>query len=385
MAASAVQRRIVMEHSSWEMDRSPTIVMVDDNLVALEVAVQLFSLYLPGWKVLTTSAVGPGIPYQVNEITNQLTGPAIFLVDFHMPKVNGLALIREIKPYLLVPAKFMLVTAETSHKVYVQALEMGVDVFCKVLPVDEEVVEYNFGELFVAKIKMLAMELSSLAEKTLDEITTAYTRRGFGDQWVQMSNVMKRDHSWGVLIFFDVNDFKVVNDHYQEHEPGNKILRAIYKALRQHLRLVDPIGRMGDEFFAAVRIEVKEYKADDFTRKTLDEIREEVQEQGRVIGERIQKSVSELRVEVKKGEIRTTSISFGVAVVSPFELLENPENLRAISIAEMENYLKVADQASYTDKLANYERLMEAGNKPAEKKYLYYKGLRETAPQAPHA
>ncbi|MEZ0208959.1 MAG: diguanylate cyclase [Candidatus Paceibacterota bacterium] len=368
-----------MEKSSLETD-PPTIVMVDDNWLVLEAATMVINLYLPGWEIKTTSRTGPGLPYQAKEIANQLTGPALFLVDYHMPKVNGLQLIEQLRPYLLVQAKFMLVTAETDHKVYIQAHKMGVEVFCKQPPPDGS--KFNFGELFIAKIEMMAGDLSTMVEKSVDEITGAYTMRGFGDQWVQMSNVMKRDRTWAALIFFDVNDFKVINDLYQEHEPGNKILQAIYKAASQHLRKVDPIGRKGDEFFVAIQLEIKEFKGDGMTRKTAPEIEEEVKRRAHDIGQRIAHSVSELRVEVLPGQIRETSISFGVAVVDPMKLRENPDSLREVAIEEMKGYLKQADQASYADKFANYERRKGAGDKDAEKKYLYYKELREKHSQA---
>ncbi len=52
----------------------------------------------------------------------------------------------------------------------------------------------------------------------------------------------------GVLLFLDVDDFKVINDTYG-HDVGDRVLQSIARILRETFRQTDVIGRFGgDEF-----------------------------------------------------------------------------------------------------------------------------------------
>src|SRR2546430_333957 len=56
------------------------------------------------------------------------------------------------------------------------------------------------------------------------------------------------------LVFFDVDDFKLVNDTYG-HPEGDRVLRVVAHLIRERLRRSDLAGRMGGDEFAVVLIE----------------------------------------------------------------------------------------------------------------------------------
>lgn len=329
----------------------PTIVIVDDNQLSVEAEELLIKEFLPGRKVLTSVSKYHSPAHQAREIANNLTGPALFLVDFHMPVINGLDLIAELREYALVPVAFMLITGETNQDVADRALGMGVDYFCKATLPDS--LEINFGRMFLSRIVFNELHLEETVHKSVDGITKCYTVGGLRDLWVSTWNLMKRDRVWTSCLFIDVNDFGEVNNRYKNHTPGNKVLCAIEKSIRFHLRGTDAVGRMGDEFIIILpRTE----------KKTAMEI-----------GERIKAEIAQLNVEVQPGVFETTSVSIGVAAIDPWGLRENPEHLRDIPIQDFDSLIERADSFTYEDKLAHYRHLVESGDTTAKEKYEHYK------------
>jgi diguanylate cyclase (GGDEF)-like protein len=71
------------------------------------------------------------------------------------------------------------------------------------------------------------------------------------------------------LVFFDVDDFKSVNDT-RGHPEGDRVLRAVAQLLRASLRASDLAGRMGGDEFAAVLVQSDEEAAGVFLQRLLD-------------------------------------------------------------------------------------------------------------------
>jgi len=64
----------------------------------------------------------------------------------------------------------------------------------------------------------------------------------------------KRYGSGVTLVFFDLDDFKEINDTYG-HPAGDQALRRVAELLRGELRQSDLAGRMGGDEFAALLVE----------------------------------------------------------------------------------------------------------------------------------
>lgn len=86
---------------------------------------------------------------------------------------------------------------------------------------------------------------------TTDTLTGLFNRAYFMDQMNQISNPGRRHSQTGVILFIDLDRFKIINDTHG-HEAGDAILIAVADLLRKSLRLGDTIARLGGDEFAVI-------------------------------------------------------------------------------------------------------------------------------------
>lgn len=81
-----------------------------------------------------------------------------------------------------------------------------------------------------------------------DPLTNLPNRALFADRLEQALRSAQRHRTQLALMFIDLDDFKVVNDHYG-HELGDELLKQVSQAMTVNLRAADTVARMGgDEF-----------------------------------------------------------------------------------------------------------------------------------------
>jgi diguanylate cyclase (GGDEF)-like protein/hemerythrin-like metal-binding protein/PAS domain S-box-containing protein len=132
------------------------------------------------------------------------------------------------------------------------------------------------------------------------------------------------------MLMFDVDHFKWVNDTHG-HRAGDKVLQALAGIVRQTLREVDIVGRMGGEEFAAI----------------LPETNTEQAWNG---AERLRLAVADSKIPMEAGGSVNISISIGVATM-------------AQGAADVETLLKLADEALYVAKNSGRNQVrMAAGD-----------------------
>lgn len=137
-------------------------------------------------------------------------------------------------------------------------------------------------------------EAKELAERLAhtDELTGLNNRRAFMQRGQQLfDQAMRFGHPLSVLIF-DIDRFKSVNDSYG-HAAGDTVLRALAQVFRAHSRVVDDIGRLGGEEFAAVLPETPLVNAV-------------------ALAERLRERFALLPIDVARATISVTA-SFGIA------------------------------------------------------------------------
>lgn len=98
---------------------------------------------------------------------------------------------------------------------------------------------------------MAEREIAAVQLATLDELTMLSNRRGFEALAQHALNVCKRMDKPASLLFFDLNDFKQINDTYG-HAEGDRALLMFADVLRHALRDTDVIGRLGGDEFVAL-------------------------------------------------------------------------------------------------------------------------------------
>jgi diguanylate cyclase (GGDEF)-like protein len=94
-------------------------------------------------------------------------------------------------------------------------------------------------------------EIAAIELATVDELTLIANRRGFEALAQHALNVCKRFRRGATLLFFDLDDFKRINDTYG-HAEGDRALVTFATALRDALRESDVIGRLGGDEFVAL-------------------------------------------------------------------------------------------------------------------------------------
>ena len=85
----------------------------------------------------------------------------------------------------------------------------------------------------------------------VDELTGLYNRRGFDDIAAQHIALARRRKTSLMLMYFDVDDFKLINDTYG-HAEGDRALKGVALFLRTVFRSSDTIARIGGDEFAVL-------------------------------------------------------------------------------------------------------------------------------------
>ncbi|MFT3928777.1 MAG: EAL domain-containing protein [Spongiibacteraceae bacterium] len=81
-----------------------------------------------------------------------------------------------------------------------------------------------------------------------DHLTGLANRRLFLDHLTQATNEYKRSQEKFAVLFFDLDNFKRVNDSFG-HDVGDELLKEVAKRLRENTRATDTVARLsGDEF-----------------------------------------------------------------------------------------------------------------------------------------
>ena len=105
---------------------------------------------------------------------------------------------------------------------------------------------YSIVTMLLAKIRQLLQSESTLSRT--DPLTGVMNIRAFSELLEYEILRVKRERSFFSIAYFDVDNFKQVNDLYG-HRKGDELLTTIVTSLTQNLRKTDVVARMGgDEF-----------------------------------------------------------------------------------------------------------------------------------------
>jgi len=119
--------------------------------------------------------------------------------------------------------------------------------------------------------KKAEMRLAWLADH--DPLTGLFNRRRFEKELEQAIAAAKRYRHTGALLFFDLDQFKYVNDT-SGHGAGDRLLVILSSSLPSLLREVDIIGRLGGDEFGVILGHANAEEAVEVARKILAHISE---------------------------------------------------------------------------------------------------------------
>ncbi len=176
------------------------------------------------------------------------------VVDWVMPKVDGLSVCRTIRsgpnePYIYV----LLLTARDNKADIIEGLDAGADDYlakpCNPL---ELKVRLRAGKRVVELQEQLVSARESLRYEAMhDGLTGLLNRRAVLEQLDrELPRAARRGAPVGVLMG-DLDHFKNVNDTFG-HPAGDAVLREAARRMKACVRAYDSLGRLGGEEFIAV-------------------------------------------------------------------------------------------------------------------------------------
>jgi len=118
--------------------------------------------------------------------------------------------------------------------------------------------------LILKTVKKYYKEVDYLAK--YDDLTNLKNRRAFNEELAHFLSLCKRRRSHLSLTFFDLDNFKNVNDTFG-HQTGDRVLQRVADILKNNLRQTDLIGRWGGEEFIVAFIDTELDNAKFITEK----------------------------------------------------------------------------------------------------------------------
>jgi len=128
----------------------------------------------------------------------------------------------------------------------------------------------NFDAEDVAALKDLAAmverELTAVQMATVDELTNISNRRGFMTLANKMLHLCARQYIPAALAFFDLDNFKFINDQFG-HEEGDRALLTFAEQMMASIRVSDTLARLGGDEFVVLLANTTKPQAEALTER----------------------------------------------------------------------------------------------------------------------
>lgn len=109
--------------------------------------------------------------------------------------------------------------------------------------------EIDSLRLDVEQLKLSLAEAEASADH--DALAPVYNRRAFIREAQRILAMVKRHEIEASMIYFDLNNFKAINDAHG-HPAGDEVIRTVGELLIRQTRETDIVGRIGGDEFAVV-------------------------------------------------------------------------------------------------------------------------------------
>ncbi|MFA7270009.1 MAG: diguanylate cyclase [Sterolibacterium sp.] len=259
--------------------------------------------------------------------------PQIMLVDWLMPKMDGIELTKLLRETKVGRSIYILIlTSFEDDAKLIEAFDSGADDFMS-KPLKPRVLaaRLHAGQRIVMlqqeierdreEICRFAAELSvtnrRLQEMALTDSLTGFPNRRYAMDRMQQEWVAgTRNKRPLAVMVVDVDEFKVINDTYG-HDVGDKVLQQVASALKCGLRGQDVVCRIGGDEFLVISPDTS-------------------LEAAMACAERLRQAVKATNFMAGKLKLQE-SISIGIAV-------------REANMADFDALIKRADQGVYVSK-----------------------------------
>ena len=209
--------------------------------------------------------------------------PDAVLLDLSLPDSDGLETFRRVRAQAPeVPV--VVLTGLDDEKIALESVRQGAqDYILKGQPNEKTI-----SQALQYAIERNRSQMKLRRQALTDELTGLYNRRAFSLLCHQQLKLASRAKKAAILFFFDVDDFKQINDQYG-HPRGDQALIRIAEALRSTFRKSDVLARMGGDEFAVLANDVE---SEDSTKIILTRLDENLKEAPRQRRNRLHLSLS---------------------------------------------------------------------------------------------
>jgi diguanylate cyclase (GGDEF)-like protein len=188
--------------------------------------------------------------------------PEIVMMDLYMPSCSGYEVaqvIRQQEAFVSLPIVYLSAEADKTRQI--EAMSAGGDDF-----LTKPIVPEHLIGAITNRVKRWRVLRSYMVRDSLTGLYNHTKTKEMLD--VEMTRAVRQGSGLFYAII-DIDKFKSVNDTYG-HPTGDRVIKSLSRLLKQRLRKVDIVGRVGGEEFAVFLIDTDAENA----IRILNELRE---------------------------------------------------------------------------------------------------------------
>jgi two-component system cell cycle response regulator len=184
----------------------------------------------------------------------QPDAPALMLLDWNMPEMDGLEVIRRIRAVETpTPPYIIMLTSKGDKASVVAGLDAGASDY---IPKPHDSLELRarlkVGQRLLELQAHLVEARDALAHQAMhDHLTGTMNRRAILDALARELARATREDAVLSIGMCDIDHFKRINDTHG-HMVGDEVLRGLVRRLQSGLREYDYLGRWGGEEFLLI-------------------------------------------------------------------------------------------------------------------------------------
>ena len=251
-------------------NRDIQVLVVDDSALMRSHTARLLASHR--YQVLQA---GDGA--QALEVLRAEPGIRLVVTDFHMPGMDGVELVKEIRKLRSREQVAVIgVSSSSQHLMSAQFIKSGANDFLTKPFLDEE-----FFCRVTHSVEMLEC-IDALRDASVrDFLTGLHNRRHLFDTGETLFASARRGHLRLAAAMIDIDLFKRINDTHG-HDAGDAVIRNVAQRLRRRLRKTDVVARIGGEEFCVLAVNLDP----DAAPRVFEALRADIEASPVVLGDR---------------------------------------------------------------------------------------------------
>jgi diguanylate cyclase (GGDEF)-like protein len=181
--------------------------------------------------------------------------------------VSRVAMRRVSNDAPAVAARSARTVTDSTSVMGIPEAELTTKVRAAIVTLMEEVQQLRH-ELDATRVQLA--EVARLADQ--DSLTPTSNRRAFVRELNRAMSLAERYGEPSSVIYFDINNFKEINDRYG-HRAGDDALMHVADILSRNLRDTDVVGRLGGDEFGVILTHTDEQKTHEKAEELVADIR----------------------------------------------------------------------------------------------------------------